>query len=97
MGYFVTGPMRLVVYDGEELEYGPGDFAAMAPGHHAWALGDNPCVVIDCLSSWSENRIQLTVPGHSAPPLRPMWRPSRRSWRTPQVGSTRREAMYLSD
>ncbi|HXN62926.1 MAG TPA: cupin domain-containing protein [Acidimicrobiales bacterium] len=47
MGYFVTGRMKVVMDDGEELEYGPGDFAAMAPGHDAWVLGDEPCVVID--------------------------------------------------
>ena len=33
--------------DGEEMEYGPGDFATMAPGHDAWIVGDEPCVVID--------------------------------------------------
>ena len=47
MGYFVTGQMKVVMDDGEELEYGPGDFAAMAPGRDAWVLGDEPCVVID--------------------------------------------------
>ena len=26
---------------------GPGDFAVMAPGHDAWVVGDEPCVVID--------------------------------------------------
>jgi hypothetical protein len=25
----------------------PGDFATMAPGHDAWVVGDEPCVVID--------------------------------------------------
>ncbi len=33
--------------DGEEMEYGPGDFAIMAPGHDAWIVGHEPCVVID--------------------------------------------------
>ena len=47
MGYFVSGRMRVVMDDGEELEYGPGDFAVMAPGHDAWTVGDEPCVVID--------------------------------------------------
>lgn len=32
---------------GEEMEYGPGDFAIVSPGHDAWILGDQPCVVID--------------------------------------------------
>lgn len=46
-GYFVSGRMKVVMNDGEEMEYGPGDFATMAPGHDAWVVGDEPCVVID--------------------------------------------------
>ncbi len=33
--------------DGEEIEYGPGDFAVMPPGHDARTVGSEPCVVID--------------------------------------------------
>jgi len=47
MGYFVSGRMKVVMDDGEEMEFGPGDFAIMAPGHDAWTVGDEPCVVID--------------------------------------------------
>jgi hypothetical protein len=47
MGYFVSGRMKVVMDDGEEMDYGPGDFAVMAPGHDAWIIGDEPCVVID--------------------------------------------------
>lgn len=47
MGYFVSGRMKVVMDDGEEMEYGPGDFGIMAPGHDAWILGDEPCVIID--------------------------------------------------
>ena len=47
MGYFISGRMKVVMNDGEEMEYGPGDFATMAPGHDAWVLGDEACVVID--------------------------------------------------
>ena len=46
-GYFVSGRMTVVMDDGEELEYGPGDFAVMPPGHDAWTVGSEPCVVID--------------------------------------------------
>jgi rhodanese-related sulfurtransferase len=47
-GYFVSGRMKVVMAEGgEEVEYGPGDFAIMAPGHDAWILGDELCVVID--------------------------------------------------
>ena len=46
-GYFVSGRMRVVMDDGEEMEYGAGDFAVMEPGHDAWIVGDEACVVID--------------------------------------------------
>lgn len=46
-GYFVSGRMRVVMDDREAIEYGPGDFAVMEPGHDAWVVGEEPCVVID--------------------------------------------------
>jgi quercetin dioxygenase-like cupin family protein len=46
-GYYVSGRMKVVMDDGEEMEFGPGDFAVIAPGHDAWIVGDEPCVVID--------------------------------------------------
>jgi quercetin dioxygenase-like cupin family protein len=47
MGYFMAGRMKVVMDDGEELEYGPGDFGVIPPGHDAWTMGDEPCVFID--------------------------------------------------
>ena len=44
--YFISGRMKVVMDDGEEMEYGPGDFAIMAPGHDAWVIGNEPCVLI---------------------------------------------------
>lgn len=46
-GYFVSGRMTVRMDSGEEMEFGPGDVAIMAPGHDAWIVGDEPCVVID--------------------------------------------------
>jgi quercetin dioxygenase-like cupin family protein len=46
-GYFISGRMKVVMEDGEEMEYGPGDFHVIAPGHDAWIVGDEPCVIID--------------------------------------------------
>jgi quercetin dioxygenase-like cupin family protein len=46
-GYFVSGRMKVVMDDGEEIEYGPGDFGIIPPGHDAWIVGDEDCVVID--------------------------------------------------
>ncbi len=45
--YFLTGRMQVVMDDGQALEFSPGDFAVMPPGHDAWIVGDEPCVVID--------------------------------------------------
>ena len=47
LGYYVSGRMHVVMDDGEETEFGPGDFAVIPPGHDAWIVGDEPCVVID--------------------------------------------------
>ena len=47
MGYFISGRMNVVMDDGQEMEYGPGDFAIMPAGHDAWVVGSEPCVIID--------------------------------------------------
>ena len=47
LGYYVSGRMKVVMDDGQEEEFGPGDFANIPPGHDAWIVGDDPCVVID--------------------------------------------------
>jgi quercetin dioxygenase-like cupin family protein len=47
LGYFVSGRMKVVMNDGEEMEYGAGDFVSIPPGHDAWTLGDEPAVIID--------------------------------------------------
>jgi hypothetical protein len=30
-----------------EVEGGPGDTAVIPPGHDAWVVGDEPCIMID--------------------------------------------------
>ena len=47
MGYYVSGRMKVVMDDGQEAEFGPGDFAVIPPGHDAWVVGEEPCVVVD--------------------------------------------------
>ena len=47
MGYVISGRMKVVMDDGEETEFGPGDFMICPPGHDAWSVGDEACVVID--------------------------------------------------
>ncbi len=46
-GYCVSGRMKIVMDDGQEETFGPGDVMICPPGHDAWVVGDEPCVVID--------------------------------------------------
>ena len=47
IGYVVSGRMALKMDDGAEREFGPGDAFHMPPGHDAWIVGDEPCVLLD--------------------------------------------------
>jgi quercetin dioxygenase-like cupin family protein len=47
MGYVISGRMKVVMDDGEEQEFRPGDFMICPPGHDAWIVGDEACVFID--------------------------------------------------
>jgi quercetin dioxygenase-like cupin family protein len=47
VGYFISGRMKVVMDDGTEDEFGPGDLMICPPGHDAWIVGDESCVVID--------------------------------------------------
>ena len=46
-GYVVSGRMKVVMDDGEENEFGADDIMVIPPGHDAWIVGDEACVVID--------------------------------------------------
>jgi len=46
-GYQISGRMRVVMADGSEFESGPGDVVNIPPGHDAWIVGDEACVLID--------------------------------------------------
>lgn len=45
--YVISGRMHIRMDDGQEAEVGPGDMVFVSPGHDAWTLGDEPCVMID--------------------------------------------------
>lgn len=47
LGYVIAGRMRVVMDDGSGLEVGPGEVFEMPPGHDAWTVGDEPCVLVD--------------------------------------------------
>jgi class 3 adenylate cyclase len=42
-----SGRIAFRMEDGEEVELQPGDVADIPPGHEAWVVGDEPCVVLD--------------------------------------------------
>ncbi len=47
LGFVQAGRMHIRMDDGQEGEAGPGDFLMIPPGHDAWVVGDETCVVLD--------------------------------------------------
>ncbi|MDQ1685426.1 MAG: hypothetical protein QOC82_2163 [Frankiaceae bacterium] len=47
LAYLISGQMAVRTDDGIEVSLKPGDIFDLAPGHDAWVLGDEPCVMID--------------------------------------------------
>jgi uncharacterized cupin superfamily protein len=45
--YHVAGQLHVVMDDGEEEDFGPGDVSFLPAGHDAWVIGDEPVVIID--------------------------------------------------
>lgn len=45
--YVVSGYMHVVMDDGSELDFGPGEVAVVPSGHDAWVVGSRPFVAID--------------------------------------------------
>jgi hypothetical protein len=45
--YHIAGRLHVVMDDGSEADFGPGDVSLLPPGHDAWVVGDEPVVVID--------------------------------------------------
>ena len=43
----ISGRLKVKMDDGTEAEGGPGDVAVIPPGHNAWVIGDEPCVMLD--------------------------------------------------
>jgi hypothetical protein len=46
-GVVLSGRFAIRMDDGTEAEFGPGDAHVVSPGHDAWVVGDEPCVIID--------------------------------------------------
>jgi quercetin dioxygenase-like cupin family protein len=47
MGYVVSGRMGVVMDDETREDFGPGDVMIIPPGHDAWTIGEEACVVVD--------------------------------------------------
>ncbi|HMK34091.1 MAG TPA: cupin domain-containing protein [Desulfomonilaceae bacterium] len=47
LNYHVSGRLHVLMDDGTEEEFGPGDVSRVAPGHDAWVVGDEPAIMID--------------------------------------------------
>ena len=45
--YHASGRLHVVMDDGSEAEFGPGEVSLLPPGHDAWVVGDEPVVVLD--------------------------------------------------
>lgn len=45
--YVISGRMVILMDDGEQKELTPGVIAEIPPGHDAWVVGDESCVMVD--------------------------------------------------
>ena len=45
--YVISARLKVVMDDGTEEEFGPGDTAVVPSGHNAWVVGNEPVVAID--------------------------------------------------
>ena len=43
----ISGRLRVKMDSGEERELAAGDAHVVSPGHDAWVVGDEPCVILD--------------------------------------------------
>jgi hypothetical protein len=46
LGVIVSGVLHVEPAEGEGYDAGPGDAVAIAPGHDAWTVGDEPAVLV---------------------------------------------------
>ena len=45
--YHVSGVLRVLMDNGQELDCKPGDVSLLPSGHDAWVVGDEAAVVVD--------------------------------------------------
>ena len=64
--YHVSGRLKVLMHDGTEMEFGPGDVGVVPPKHDAWVVGDEPVTIID-----------ISGMKHYARPARPKRKPAK--------------------
>jgi hypothetical protein len=64
LGYCISGRMKIRMDDGVEQEVGPGDFYRAAPGHDAWVVGSEACIMLD-FAGYSDYAKPAVTPGRS--------------------------------
>lgn len=64
LAYVMQGKMNVVMDDGEEVEVNAGDFVHIPPGHDAWIVGDEACVMLDFggMSNYAKPGSATTAP-----------------------------------
>jgi mannose-6-phosphate isomerase-like protein (cupin superfamily) len=55
-GYVLSGRMHVVMDDGQQFDVEPGDYMFCPPGHDAWTVGDEACVILDVAGAASYAR-----------------------------------------
>ncbi len=45
--YHLSGRLGVLMADGTEVEFGPGEVSFLPPGHDGYVVGDEPVVLID--------------------------------------------------
>ncbi len=53
LGYCVSGEMIIRMNNGDEVRIKQGDVYEIPPGHDAWVVGSQPCVLLDVLGNKS--------------------------------------------
>jgi ethanolamine utilization protein EutQ (cupin superfamily) len=74
VAYVQAGRLHVVMDDGAEEEFGPGDIMMLPPGHDAWTVGDEPCIFVEFTAGTNYyagwQRRQQAAAVRSALPLR---------------------------
>ena len=47
VNYHISGRLKIVMDNGTEKEFRPGDVGVIPPGHDAWVVGKEPVVLLD--------------------------------------------------